>query len=195
VRARASHAGGRLVRANFLPMQDVDVERIGAKAKGQEVGSGHARNIRAAGMVLAGQQAPGLNMSIGWVFIDTGQLAKNNGTWREATPAFNLSLCKKFGLLPLEFDGVHNPLHNPLHHPIHHPLHQPHHHPCGRAGQRHRGCANEHASLGDLPWAQMCAFFAKAYPRLVDPAGATGNFAEDAAREMSRPTATEAGPG
>ena len=27
------------------------------------------------------------------------------GAWRKATPAFNVELCERFGLLPLEFDG------------------------------------------------------------------------------------------
>jgi len=29
-----------------------------------------------------------------------------DGTWRKATPAFNIELCDKFGLLPLDFNGV-----------------------------------------------------------------------------------------
>ena len=28
-----------------------------------------------------------------------------DGQWVKATPAFNIELCDKFGLLPLEFDG------------------------------------------------------------------------------------------
>ena len=43
------------------------------------------------------------------------------GAWRKATPTFNLSLCEKFGLLPLEFDGVNDSFH----------------HPSDRTGQRH----------------------------------------------------------
>lgn len=31
-----------------------------------------------------------------------------NGKWVKATPAFNKSLCDKFGVAPLEFDGVHD---------------------------------------------------------------------------------------
>jgi hypothetical protein len=101
------------------------------------------------------------------------------GAWRKATPAFNLSLCDKFGLLPLEFDGVHDSLY----------------HPFDRAGQRHMEYVNERGSFDDLPLVQICASFAKVYPRLVDPDAAKGDFAEDAARELSRQTVTGAGPG
>jgi transglutaminase-like putative cysteine protease len=30
------------------------------------------------------------------------------GRWVKATPAFNLGLCQRFGVLPLEFDGRHD---------------------------------------------------------------------------------------
>jgi len=32
------------------------------------------------------------------------------GQWVKATPAFNLSLCQRFGVHPLEFDGHHDSL-------------------------------------------------------------------------------------
>ncbi|HRI18838.1 MAG TPA: transglutaminase family protein, partial [Burkholderiaceae bacterium] len=44
-----------------------------------------------------------------------------DGAWRKATPAFNLSLCERFGLLPLDFDGVADSIY----------------HPFDRAGNRH----------------------------------------------------------
>ena len=102
-----------------------------------------------------------------------------DGTWRKATPAFNLSLCEKFGLLPLEFDGVTDSLY----------------HPFDRAGQRHMEYVNERGSFDDLPLAQICASFAEVYPRLVEPGAASGDFADDAARELTRQTATGTGPG
>ena len=37
-----------------------------------------------------------------------------DGAWRKATPAFNLSLCEKFGLLPLDFDGVNDSIYHPF---------------------------------------------------------------------------------
>jgi transglutaminase-like putative cysteine protease len=101
------------------------------------------------------------------------------GAWRKATPAFNLSLCDKFGLLPLEFDGVHDSLY----------------HPFDRAGQRHMEYVNERGSFDDLPLAQICASFAEVYPRLIEPDVTKGDFAEDAARELSRQAATDAGQG
>ena len=33
-----------------------------------------------------------------------------NGKWVKATPAFNIELCQKFGLRPLEFDGLEDSL-------------------------------------------------------------------------------------
>ncbi|MFM8768783.1 MAG: transglutaminase domain-containing protein, partial [Rubrivivax sp.] len=36
------------------------------------------------------------------------------GRWVKATPAFNIELCDRFGLLPLEFDGVNDSLYHPF---------------------------------------------------------------------------------
>ena len=36
------------------------------------------------------------------------------GKWVKATPAFNIELCEKFRLLPLEFDGVNDSLYHPF---------------------------------------------------------------------------------
>lgn len=94
-----------------------------------------------------------------------------DGAWRKATPAFNLSLCEKFGLLPLAFDGVTDSLY----------------HPFDRAGQRHMEYVNERGSFDDLPLAQICASFAVVYPGLVEPGAASGgDFAEDAAHDRAR---------
>jgi transglutaminase-like putative cysteine protease len=37
-----------------------------------------------------------------------------NGNWIKATPAFNLTLCEKFHLKPLEFDGHHDSIFHPF---------------------------------------------------------------------------------
>lgn len=91
-----------------------------------------------------------------------------DGAWRKATPAFNLSLCEKFGLLPLEFDGVHDSLY----------------HPFDRAGQAHMEYVNERGSFNDLPLEQITTTFAQIYPGLLHHP--EGDFAADAAREAGR---------
>ena len=70
-----------------------------------------------------------------------------DGDWRKATPAFNLSLCEKFGLLPLEFDGVHDSIY----------------HPFDRSGQRHMEYVRQRGSFDDLPLAQIRIDFDDVY--------------------------------
>ncbi len=91
-----------------------------------------------------------------------------DGAWRKATPAFNIELCEKFGLLPLAFDGVHDSLY----------------HPFDRAGNQHMEYVNERGSFDDLPLAQIRATLVEIYPGLLDATKDTeGDFAADAQRE------------
>jgi transglutaminase-like putative cysteine protease len=92
------------------------------------------------------------------------------GAWRKATPAFNIELCDKFGLLPLEFDGLNDSLY----------------HAFDRAGRQHMEYVNEHGSFDDLPMAQIRAVFAEVYPSINASQPIEGDFATDAAREASR---------
>jgi transglutaminase-like putative cysteine protease len=94
-----------------------------------------------------------------------------DGAWRKATPAFNIELCEKFGLLPLEFNGVDDSLY----------------HPFDRAGQRHMEYVNERGSFDDLPLPQIVATFAEIYPQWSLGTGSgSADFAVDAERENSR---------
>ncbi|MDR2011713.1 MAG: transglutaminase family protein [Rhodanobacter sp.] len=70
-----------------------------------------------------------------------------DGAWRKATPTFNLSLCEKFGLHPLEFDGVHDSLYHEL----------------DRAGNRHMEYVRQRGSFDDVPLAQLVADFRATY--------------------------------
>jgi transglutaminase-like putative cysteine protease len=70
-----------------------------------------------------------------------------NGAWRKATPAFNRSLCDRFGLLPLDFDGEHDSLY----------------HPFDRQGQRHMEYLRQRGSFNDLPLADIKATFQDVY--------------------------------
>jgi transglutaminase-like putative cysteine protease len=94
-----------------------------------------------------------------------------DGAWRKATPAFNIELCEKFGLLPLEFDGESDSLY----------------HPFDRAGRQHMEYVNERGAFDDLPLAQIRAVFREIYPDMpTASAVADGDFAADAAREAGR---------
>ena len=69
------------------------------------------------------------------------------GAWRKATPAFNLSLCQKFGLHPLDFDGEHDSIY----------------HPFDQAGRRHMEYVRERGAFTDLPLAAIVGDFRAVY--------------------------------
>ena len=78
-----------------------------------------------------------------------------DGQWVKATPAFNLSLCERFGLLPLEFDGRSDSIY----------------HPFDSAGNRHMEYVQQRGAFDDLPLTQIVADFEQVYGAwMVDPA-------------------------
>jgi len=90
------------------------------------------------------------------------------GRWLKATPAFNRSLCEKFRVLPLDFDGSADSVF----------------HPFDADGRRHMEYVGERGSFADLPADEIRAAFRAAYPRLFAQAGGPGgDFAAEAARE------------
>ncbi|MDP6690922.1 MAG: transglutaminase family protein [Alphaproteobacteria bacterium] len=74
------------------------------------------------------------------------------GKWVKATPAFNLSLCEKFGTLPLEFDGRTDSIF----------------HPFDAAGNKHMEYITEHGSFADTPFDDIKASFREHYPAMYD---------------------------
>ncbi len=70
-----------------------------------------------------------------------------DGHWRKATPAFNVELCNRFGLLPLEFDGQADSIY----------------HPFDRSGNRHMEYVNMRGSFDDVPLEQIVADFRMVY--------------------------------
>lgn len=92
-----------------------------------------------------------------------------DGAWRKATPAFNASLCEKFGFLPLEFNGVDDSLY----------------HPFDRDGQRHMEYLAEHGSYDDVPVARIGADFVRHYAAAREALQVQGvhDFDRDVARE------------
>jgi hypothetical protein len=94
-----------------------------------------------------------------------------DGAWRKATPAFNLSLCEKFGLLPLDFDGVDDSIY----------------HPFDRAGNRHMEYVRQRGAFDDLPLASILETFRELYPWMSAASGtdplARSDFQADVLRE------------
>jgi transglutaminase-like putative cysteine protease len=94
------------------------------------------------------------------------------GAWHKATPAFNVGLCERFDLLPLEFDGRADSLY----------------HPFDRHGHRHMEYLAQRGSFDDVPLAEMVADFSRLYPRWLPQQGEmlARDFLADAARETGR---------
>ncbi|MCK5058056.1 MAG: transglutaminase family protein [Candidatus Aminicenantes bacterium] len=72
------------------------------------------------------------------------------GKWVKATPAFNLALCEKFGVKPLEFDGRNDSVF----------------HPFDRAGNKHMEYIRDHGQFADFPLEKMIRALEDGYPHL-----------------------------
>ncbi len=104
-----------------------------------------------------------------WLPADPGDDNVDGGRWVKATPAFNLSLCQRFGLLPLDWDGHADSLY----------------HPFDAAGHRHMEYVAQRGSFDEVPLAAIVESFRATYPGW----GAEGralqgaDFQADVARE------------
>jgi transglutaminase-like putative cysteine protease len=90
-----------------------------------------------------------------------------DGRWVKATPAFNIELTERFGLLPLEWDGASDSIY----------------HPFDRSGQRHMEYLQQRGSFDDMPLADIVRDFALYYPRLVRGDDRSADFDADVRRE------------
>jgi transglutaminase-like putative cysteine protease len=92
-----------------------------------------------------------------------------DGAWRKATPAFNLALCERFGLLPLEFDGHDDSIY----------------HPFDKAGNRHMEYVHQRGAYDDMPLATIVADFERTYPIWLTGLDTmqSANFLADVERE------------
>lgn len=75
-----------------------------------------------------------------------------NDKWVKTTPAFNLSLCTRFKVRPLEFDGTQDSLF----------------HECNILGQKHMEYVREHGHFADLPFEEIFTAYGKIYPRFFE---------------------------
>jgi transglutaminase-like putative cysteine protease len=72
------------------------------------------------------------------------------GKWVKATPAFNLDLCRKFRVKPLEFDGRNDSIF----------------HPFDADERRHMEYLRDRGSFADVPVAEIQRVFRDTYPGL-----------------------------
>ncbi len=88
------------------------------------------------------------------------------GKWVKATPAFNLSMCQRFGVRPLEFDGRNDSLF----------------HEFDQGGRRHMEYVTQRGNYPDVPYDLIMADFKKTYPRWLAllATGRHANFATEA---------------
>jgi transglutaminase-like putative cysteine protease len=87
------------------------------------------------------------------------------GQWVKATPAFNIELCEKFGVLPLDFDGTADSVF----------------HPYDAAGRQHMEYVRDHGTFDDLPLERITREYRATYPTWSQTIA--GDFGDDGARE------------
>jgi transglutaminase-like putative cysteine protease len=92
-----------------------------------------------------------------------------NGQWLKATPAFNVELCSKFRIRPLEFDGTADSIYHPL----------------DLDGNRHMEYLQYRGEHADLPLDLIIATFLEKYPVPENLAGSMGDFDKDVDKETS----------
>jgi transglutaminase-like putative cysteine protease len=69
------------------------------------------------------------------------------GKWVKATPAFDLSLCERQGVRPVEFDGISDAIFHPL----------------DTKGRRHMEYVRDRGSFADLPFEEMIRTLRETY--------------------------------
>lgn len=83
------------------------------------------------------------------------------GRWVKATPAFNMELCRKFRVKPLEFDGREDSIF----------------HPFDEDDRRHMEYVQDRGTHADVPVAEIMEAFRRVYPMFfARPAGPEARF-------------------
>lgn len=94
-----------------------------------------------------------------------------NGKWVKATPAFNIGLCEKFRVLPLDFDGVNDSIF----------------HPFDADGRKHMEYVRDRGVYADLPFDEIRDTFAELYP-YMSTGDVGGDFHAEAEAEVASTT-------
>ena len=91
-----------------------------------------------------------------------------DGRWVKATPVFNIELCERAGLHPLDFDGLSDSIF----------------HPFNLKGDKHMEYVNDRGVRADLPFEEIRDAFYKHYPAMMEVAGKQAPLAGDFQREV-----------
>jgi transglutaminase-like putative cysteine protease len=146
------------------------------------LGAGEGFCIGKAALLAACARAAGIEARVGFAdvknHLTSPKLAETMGTdlfvyhgfselridgrWVKSTPAFNLDLCRRFRVKPLEFDGVNDSIF----------------HPFDEDERRHMEYVRDRGSFADVPVAEIQNAFREAYPRF---------FRRDVAKETFTP--------
>jgi len=87
--------------------------------------------------------------------------------WVKATPAFNIEMCERFGVKPLEFDGINDSF-----------MHE-----FNNNNEKHMEYLNDHGSFDDLPFEQIINALKEAYPKFCATFGHQNNDVHDFGNE------------
>lgn len=169
----------------------IDLSQQGMRAS-SVIAQGYGWCVPKAALLAAAARAAGIPARVGYAdvrnHLSTERLRRTlqtdvfvwhgytdlwiDGAWRKATPAFNIELCERFGLLPLDFDGRADSIY----------------HRFDKAGNRHMEYVNQHGAFDDMPLARIVAAFAATYPALQAETAQmrTADFEADVKREVQR---------
>lgn len=102
-----------------------------------------------------------------FVFHGYSELFINNN-WVKATPTFNRSLCKRFGVHPIGFDGINDSIF----------------HEFDAEGKKHMEYVNDRGHFVDLPYEEIVATLRKLYPIFFkkELSASADTFEEEAAK-------------
>ena len=159
----------------FLDFSDAEVFRASAVLK-----AGEGFCVGKASLLAACARAAGIEARVGFAdvknHLTTPRLAETmgsdlfiyhgytdlriDGKWVKATPAFNLALCTRFRVKPLEFDGGSDSIF----------------HPFDEDDRRHMEYLRDRGVYADVPVDEIQRAFREAYPKFY-------GLGQDAAKE------------
>ena len=155
--------------------------------------AGHGYCVNKAGLMAAACRAVGIAARVGYADVRNHMTTRRlselmgsdtfyyhgytevwlGGRWVKATPAFNRELTERFGLRPLDWDGVTDSIY----------------HPFDLAGRRHMEYLAYRGVFADIPFDEIRAAFRHYYPLMTlqqeeMPLG--GDFGAEGASEATR---------